>query len=364
MASDKARKVSLGRALLGGGVCLTVSVLFSWGAWAFVRSTSSTGVGLFWPTAQAVLNLRLGCPATPLANWGPCWDDAAADAAERWNNVAARFRFSRQSPSVAVSPCTHANGVNTVAFSTTICGSAFGASTLAVTISTFNPTSGVFNDADVLFNANRTWSTYSGPFLSNPADLHRVAIHEFGHILGLEHPDQYGQVVNAIMNSAVVVGSSIESPQTDDIAGVNTIYPSLTPTTGALENPQPGTFVSGISTISGWVCSATRVDVQIDGSSIQAAYATTRADTLQACGDTNNGFGILFNWNLLANGVHTIVALADGVEFARATFTVTGLGQEFLTGASGTCELPNFAGHDVTLQWQEGLQNFTIVGVQ
>ena len=40
---------------------------------------------------------------------------------------------------------------------------------------------------------------------------------------------------------------------------------------------------------------------------------------LEVCGDSNNGFGLLFNWNLLGNGDHTIRALADGVELGRAT---------------------------------------------
>jgi len=56
---------------------------------------------VFWPDAQATLNLWLGCPPTPLTNWGPCWDDTAADAGERWNAVATRFRFFTQVPSVA-----------------------------------------------------------------------------------------------------------------------------------------------------------------------------------------------------------------------------------------------------------------------
>ena len=54
------------------------------------------------------------------------------------------------------------------------------------------------------------------------------------------------------------------------------------------------------------------------------------------CGDSNNGFGLLFNWNLLGDGPHTIRALADGVEFRQATFTVTTLGgEEFVRGVTG-----------------------------
>jgi len=133
---------------------------------------------------------------------------------------------------------------------------------------------------------------------------------------------------------------------------------------GVLENPQNGSTASGISAISGWICAAIQVTLQIDGVPALAAYGTSRKDTIPVCGDENNGFGLLINWNLLGNGLHTIVAFADGVEFAQATFTVATLGQEFLTGASGTYVVPNFAGRNVIIQWQESLQNFVIIGTQ
>jgi hypothetical protein len=46
-----------------------------------------------------------------------------------------------------------------------------------------------------------------------------------------------------------------------------------------LENPQPGSFQSGIGVISGWVCEATEITIEIDGRPLQAAYGTTRDDT-------------------------------------------------------------------------------------
>ena len=136
---------------------------------------------------------------------------------------------------------------------------------------------------------------------------------------------------------------------------------------GTLENPSPGSFQSGIGLFSGWVCDAQKVEIEINARlTLKAGYGTIRSDTAGVCGDTNNGFGLLFNWNLLGDGTHTVRALADGREFGRAGFTVTRLGTEFLTGVSGTYRLPNFPeqGMDVIVEWQQASQNFVITGLQ
>ncbi len=136
--------------------------------------------------------------------------------------------------------------------------------------------------------------------------------------------------------------------------------------TGALENPQPSSFESGIGVISGWHCSAARVDIKFDGQAAsQAAYGTSRNDTSAICGKSNTGFALLFNYNNLGTGAHTISALADGVEFAKAAFTVTTLGAEFVTGLSASATVADFpsAGKETTLIWQQSKQGFGISGV-
>ena len=130
-----------------------------------------------------------------------------------------------------------------------------------------------------------------------------------------------------------------------------------------LENPKPGSFQSGIRIISGWVCEADRIEIQFNGGPpVEAAYGTDRGDTRGACGDTDNGFGLLFNWNLLGDGFHTVRALADGVEFASVSVTVTTLGEQFLRGANGELILSDFPhiGTDSVVRWQEAQQNFVI----
>ena len=135
-----------------------------------------------------------------------------------------------------------------------------------------------------------------------------------------------------------------------------------------LENPQPGAFVSGIGAISGWVCDASKIEIEFDNDAAnrwQAGYGTSRVDTVGVCGDANNGFGLLYNWNKLGDGIHTVRAFADGVEFASATVAVTTFGEEFLRDASGTFTLSDFPqpGINVDLLWQQSQQNFAISGV-
>ena len=133
---------------------------------------------------------------------------------------------------------------------------------------------------------------------------------------------------------------------------------------GYLENPGADSFQSGVGILSGWVCEAAVVEIELNGMPQEAAYGTERLDTAGVCGDTDNGFGLLFNWNLLSDGEHEVVALVDGVELGRATVTVTTLGAEFLRDVTGTCEAEDFPamGRTVTLEWQQTSQNFVIAG--
>ena len=147
---------------------------------------------------------------------------------------------------------------------------------------------------------------------------------------------------------------------------------------GFLGNPGANSFQSGIGVISGWVCEAEAVEIEItaaDGTvhRLEAAYGTERADTETTpdgealCGDTDNGFGLLVNWNEFGAGEHTVVALVDGEELGRAVVQVTVLDAEepFVRGLVGECVVEDFPGEGetVTLEWQQTQQNFVITGV-
>lgn len=143
------------------------------------------------------------------------------------------------------------------------------------------------------------------------------------------------------------------------------MFPQLAFAQHFLENPQNLSFQSGIGVISGWKCTANGpIAVRFDGGQpIPMAYGTSRADTVKICKDDgNNGFGLLFNWNLLRDGQHLVEVLDNGEVFAAATVTVTTFGEEFLRGQSGGTTV-TFAGRQVTLVWSEAQQNFVITGM-
>ena len=80
-------------------------------------------------------------------------------------------------------------------------------------------------EADVVFDRARQWDSYRGNFRSAGGawvyDIRRVALHEFGHVLGLGHPDEHGETVTAIMNHTI---SNVDELRTDDVNGARALY--------------------------------------------------------------------------------------------------------------------------------------------
>ena len=222
-------------------------------------------------------------------------------------------------------------------------------------------------------------------------------VHEFGHVIGLGHPDEHGQNVLSIMNSVVlditVVNGEVHlnsghplnpSLRQDDIDGIIGLYGQRT-AFGAQENPpsldsgQVAVPQSGVGMISGWACKADEIEIFIFDTAKQegeagyrqsyiASYGTERLDTEGVCGDTDNGFGLLFNWNNLGDGEYLVVTVIHGrgsqgrTALPQARVTVTTLGEEFLRGAEGEYVLEDFPepGQSVTVEWLQESQNFVI----
>ena len=338
-------------------VLLLLAGLWPSAAEPYSRTTTDTGNALFWTEREVTLNLVLPC--LPDA----CYEAAAIEAAQAWTAAGARFTFHTTISPLA-DPCNHNDGRNTVSFVNPRCDMPYPPGVVAATKGRARR-SGEILETDVVFDSGVDWGIYEGPRRGSAVDFYRVALHEFGHVLGLAHPDEHGQVVSAMMNSR----AAFDRLQADDIAGIRAIYGrTLTAgPKGSLENPGNRSFKSGIGVVSGWVCDATRVEVAIGNTRIPVVYGTSRGDTASVCGDTNNGFVTLVNWNLLGEGVHTMRLLVDGVAIGLSEFKVTTFGQEFLKGVRrrrwGILDFPD-TGSKAQIEWEESSQNFVVVGTE
>jgi hypothetical protein len=172
-----------------------------------------------------VMQLSLGGNRT-LSDGFTSFNQSAQDALGIWNNYLAHLRFSSvfASPVVAQEDDDEMSAI----FSDNAFGEKFDSSTLALTLLSYrNDPSGsgkvIMEETDTVFNTAFTWDSYRGALRNGVQDFHRVAIHEFGHTLGLDHPDEHNQTVVAIMNSAE---SNTDTAQPDDIAGVQSLYSS------------------------------------------------------------------------------------------------------------------------------------------
>ncbi|MCY4074227.1 MAG: matrixin family metalloprotease [Acidobacteria bacterium] len=170
-------------------------------------------LGHLWFADSVPLHMRLST--------GGSWDGAAIDALRAWNGAGAGFRFAWGRYGSGRVSCSEPDGNHDVVWSYSICpGTAWGRNTVAVAQTWRNTVTGEALDSDVVFNRNHDWDVYDGP-RRHAVDFRRVALHEFGHVLGLDHPDDHGQFRSAIMNSRV---SDLDRLQTDDINGVRGLY--------------------------------------------------------------------------------------------------------------------------------------------
>lgn len=177
-----------------------------------------------WRTGATVtMDLQLPGGGT-LIDGATSWNVLAAKAIADWNYWLGSIDFVSR---VENRSRLQGNNANDVFFADDVYGDAFGPRVLAVTTSMLLGAERV--EADVIFNRAISWNSYRGPLRNGISDFRRVALHEFGHVLELGHPDDAGQSVDAIMNRAT---SGTDDLQTDDVQGVRALYPYGNP-------PQP-----------------------------------------------------------------------------------------------------------------------------
>lgn len=192
------------------------AALFSPGAFGYAYT------GTRWASNSITMHLQLGASNGPLLDGHASWGASAEDALNLWSAQIATSKFAIVRDSTATQAAR--NRVNNVFFSNSIYGEAWGSGVLAVTL-TYSNSAGQSTECDVIFNSTIGWDSYRGSlrYSSSGAvyDFHRVALHEFGHVLGLDHPDQAGQSVAAVMNSRI---TNLDALTNDDIAGAQSLY--------------------------------------------------------------------------------------------------------------------------------------------
>jgi hypothetical protein len=192
--------------------------------------------GVSWPTGSVVYDCSwlakgdtiLDCAGDP----SRCVELCHA-AANVWNgDLPGRFTFVDGDGSADF--CDTEDGKTSVGGTTSLCdGTSYGGNVLAVTLSIFfsnGPQAGQLVDANITVNQDNEQFFVDQGQPSFQATL----AHEFGHVLGLAHPDQCNKDFNVLMRSASEFRTSspcfVLNPTAADLNGARRVYPVVNPT--------------------------------------------------------------------------------------------------------------------------------------
>lgn len=169
-------------------------------------------------SVNPVMSLQLGAitSGATLTDGSTTWGQPAEAAMAIWNRYIDTIQFRVIRDSTASTGL--GNSVNNVFWSSTIYGRSFdGFAGYAL----LRSVGSAIIEADVMLNNQLSWNSYRGNVRSGVVDLRRLAMHEFGHAIGLDHPDDHGQNVAAVMNSSP---GNTDTVTADDISGAQFLY--------------------------------------------------------------------------------------------------------------------------------------------
>ena len=181
--------------------------------------------GRQWASGSTIaMHLQQGSPTGTLIDGSTSWNAVSEGALALWNPFLNDVSFGVVRDSTEGK--ARDNDVNNVFWNDDVYGDAFGDDVLAVTLILYRVSDSSLIETDVIFNQGKSWNSYRGNLRDSSGggrlyDLRRVALHEFGHVLGLGHPDEEGQSVTAIMNSHI---GNVDGLRADDTDGARAIY--------------------------------------------------------------------------------------------------------------------------------------------
>jgi len=173
-----------------------------------------------------------------IGNLGYWWATNVAEAAKAWNSKTV-FDFQIKGNGNPACDRYNSNILNTpdeqsllngVEFADKMCFDVpFDANTLAV-VQAITDDAGFLDVVGMIFNDAWSWDVYSGPLWESRIDFRRVALHELGHFLGLDHETSAVAIMQPII-------SDIDRLQPNDIDSANALYGP--PPEVPAEEPEP-----------------------------------------------------------------------------------------------------------------------------
>lgn len=277
---------------------LLAGLLVATSAWgfAFIKDGRTQGaLPIKWEPGTVAIQSKLGTVG------GTNFDAAAQAAAQNWNAIMGNLQLNAQVTSGTTAGRT--NGINEMVFASDVFGTAFESNVLAVT-TTFS-SGNERTQGDIIFNTAQTWGVYDGPTQGSTRDLKRVALHELGHLLGLDHPDEDGQTFNPplpIMNSRITSNDTLTF---DDINGARSLY-------GPPGSPANDSFASAIELVL--------------NSSNTATGSGTNTNATKQTGEPNHagtagGRSVWWRWTAPAAGSATIDTRGSFFDTVLAVYT-------------------------------------------
>ncbi|MDP2138629.1 MAG: matrixin family metalloprotease [Candidatus Didemnitutus sp.] len=310
------------RSLAVGGSALALVVVAS--AYDIIRAEGTAAI-VKWNPGTVTMQIKVG--TTPTLQDGTNYSTSVQAAMADWNAVMGTLQFAGNV--AAAGAGVDRNGINGAFFAADIYGEAFGENTIAVTLSYRSSqaqSDGTYRrtQSDVIFNNARTWNSYRGFTQSGSLDIRRVALHELGHVLGLDHPDEAGQTLTAIMNSRI---SSVDRLQQDDIDGAQFLYG----TPGSVTRPAHDAFAAALP------ITLTNNTTLITSSSTNATKEPNEPN--HAPGEPG-GASVWWRWT--ATGTGSVTAVTDGSNFDTllASYTGTQVGALTQLAANDDVETP------------------------
>lgn len=316
-------------------------------AYETIRSGSSL---IKWANGTIPMQIKLG--TSPTLQDGTNYSSSVQAAMGTWNAVMRNVQFDGSV--TAAGTGGDRNGLNEIFFAGDIFGTAFDSGTLAVTTSYRSgsvSSDGTYRrtQSDITFNTAWKWESYRGARQSSTSvgvDIRRVAIHELGHVLGLDHPDEWGQtsiVPVPVMNSHI---SDTDTITRDDTDGAQYIYGVA----GTITAPANDNFANATA-----VTIPASNTVALTGSSLSATKETGEPNHASETG----GASVWWKWTAPFNGPLEVKTAGTAFDTLLGIYTGTAVNALTLVASNDDAEPAPTNGQDSQTRNRTSIVTFT-----